>query len=94
MNLTKKQKNVMVFVMLTSVAVCVIGALCFTIVNVMTRPAAAQPDIRTVNTQRYEQVSLGNNDGTVDHFCLGTTGIWYGPNNGDFAVEAGDPQCR
>lgn len=94
MTLTKRQKTAAFHAVLVSIVVCVIGALCFTVVNIMTQPAAAQPDIRTVNTQRYEQVHLGNNDGTVDHFCLGTTGIWYGPNNGDFAVEAGDPQCR
>lgn len=93
MTLTRKQKNVAFNAILISIVLCVLGVLCYVIVTTVDQPAAADPNIRTVNAQRYEQVSLGN-DGNVAHFCLGTTGIWYGPNSGDFAVEAGDPQCR
>lgn len=85
MTLTRKQKNVLLNIISGVLVATVIGLLCY---------AAATPGTRTVNVQRYEKINLGNDDGTVDHFCLGTTGIWMGPNSSDFAVLAGDPQCR
>jgi hypothetical protein len=92
--LTKKQKSAAATAILFSGAACLLSVLGWVIVTVLQQPAQAQPHVTTVNAQRYERISLGNDDGTVDHFCLGTTGVWYGPNSSDFTVQAGDPLCR
>ena len=98
MTLTRKQQRVAFNLIVSSIIAVVFGLfglVCWALASSLAQPpASAQPNVHTVNTQRYEKISLGNDDGTVDHFCLGTTGLWYGPNSGDFAVVAGDPLCR
>jgi hypothetical protein len=90
---TRKQRSVALNAILVSIVACVLGALGYMIVTALQQPAQAQPNIPIVNTRGYEQVKTVN-DGIIDHYCLGTTGIWFGSNSQQFAVEAGDPQCR
>lgn len=98
MSLTGKQKRNLGHLLFWLLVVCMIGAGAFGIASIATgsQPAAATPKappVPQVNAQHYEQINTAN-DNTVDHYCVGSDGMWFGYYSGQFAVMKDDPLCR
>lgn len=95
MTLTRNQSRNVWVTILSSVVVCLIGVLVWLVVT-WPGDAAAAPSVPVpqLNAKQYENINTGN-DGSVDHYCVGSTGMWYEQQNPyTFTVEGNDPLCR
>jgi hypothetical protein len=97
MSLTKRQKTNLWITALWCGIAGVLGTLIFVLVGVLSTPTAAAvvktPSIPSVNASRFEQIHTGDNEGTVDHFCVGHDGLFFGQYTGEFSVIRDDPLC-
>lgn len=101
-SLTRNQKFNVKVTVVASVVVALVGFICFLAVNALSSNNAAAtntPPVHQVNMSHYTVVNPGSNnpngDPSVDHFCSGSTGLWYEQSSPyAFQVLGNDPLCR
>lgn len=98
MALSKKQKGNLGLTALISGAMILVGVMIWVCVLAMQQDSVSAAQTKQqqppqVGTSRYEQINTFH-DGTVDHYCLGGEGFYFGAGAGDFAVIPNDPGCK
>jgi hypothetical protein len=96
--LTRHQKRNLQNLGIIALCVCIAGAVVFGLVLLFSSLGSTQATVNPpappqVNARNFEQINTAN-DETVDHYCVGKDGLFFGQSTGDFSVAVNDPLCK